>query len=534
MNALSKLDDLKLAIESLERKSGASERADSVTLEDIHAIRVGINELANEFEEDIKETHHIFQSYKLRRNTSLSGGALGNVIEEDEEQKHDSGIDDETIAWLDENYGGNRRSMISPTRSPLDRFKMLGRLVKREIHESRKMGLQVEVNSLQNFEARRLSLRSHSISNLTKTALNTPKVAAMMERCWNITEFDIFELAETEEVRGHILVVFGSFLSAQFSWLSRYHLPKDKFNNFLLAIEKSYNDLPYHNKIHAIDVTHTLMHLVRTSIFAKHLSELDQLACFVAAVVHDVGHTGQTNQYHINSLSQLAIRYNDRSVLENYHLSLAFQLLREPQNNFMEPLTKEEQRYVRDAVITMVLGTDLHFHQKQLKKLRQFSKVMERQETFDLQTFTDSIPRVRDVVNEKLFLMELALHLVDISNPCKKTSVSVEWTRRITLEFFDQGDLEKAQDLPVSAGCDRDANKNMARQSIGFIDFIVLPLWSAYYSIDAEAGRFVEQIQRNRAHWMDQMEQTTQTLLGPEVDAEHCHDGDSGANAVDN
>ena len=71
----------------------------------------------------------------------------------------------------------------------------------------------------------------------------------------------------------------------------------------------------------------------------------------VAAVVHDVGHTGQTNQYHIHTQSDLAIRYNDRSVLENYHLALAFQLLKEPHNNFLETLTVKEYRYVRDAVV---------------------------------------------------------------------------------------------------------------------------------------------------------------------------------------
>merc|ERR1712083_155144 len=142
-------------------------------------------------------------------------------------------------------------------------------------------------------------------------------------------------------------------------------------------------------------------------------------------------------------------------------------------------------------------------------------KIIERQGTFDLQTFTDTIPRIRGASNEKLFVMELALHLVDISNPCKKTSVSVEWTKRITAEFFEQGDMEKAQDLPVSAGCDRDAHKNMAKQSLGFIDFIVLPLWTAYHSMDPAAEQFVQQIQRNRTHWMSE----AQLLV--ELEAEH-------------
>ena len=36
----------------------------------------------------------------------------------------------------------------------------------------------------------------------------------------------------------------------------------------------------------------------------------------ISSLCHDVGHTGKTNLYEINSLSDLAIRYHDKSVLE--------------------------------------------------------------------------------------------------------------------------------------------------------------------------------------------------------------------------
>jgi len=412
-----------------------------------------------------------------------------------------SDLDDDTFRWLDENYGAEpRATVVSPTRSPLERFKLLGKMVKNEITTCRNLGIGVDSDSLKNFGTS--SLAADSMSSLVQTALASPRVMVLMETCWDITEFDIFQLAALNEVRGHVVVVFGAYLSQHFEWLTRYHLPVDKFHNFLKAIQEAYNHLPYHNKIHAIDVTHTMMYLCRTSMLANHLSELDQLACFVAAVIHDVAHTGQTNQYHMNSQSLLAIRYNDHSVLENFHLATAFQLLKDPQNNFLEPLTSKEYRYTRDAIITMVLGTDMSNHQKQLHKLEKFSKIIESQNFFDLQQTPDVIPRIHGVSNEKLFLMELALHLCDISNPCKKTSVSVEWTKRITEEFYAQGDKEKEQNLPVSAGCDRDAHKSMANQSIGFIDFIVQPLWTAFRTMDSKSEKMLQQIQRNRTHWL--------------------------------
>ena len=48
----------------------------------------------------------------------------------------------------------------------------------------------------------------------------------------------------------------------------------------------------------------------------------------VGALVHDVGHPGLNNNYQIMTNSPLAVRYNDRSVLENHHCSLAFTLFR--------------------------------------------------------------------------------------------------------------------------------------------------------------------------------------------------------------
>jgi len=56
-------------------------------------------------------------------------------------------------------------------------------------------------------------------------------------------------------------------------------------------------------------------------------------ASYVACAAHDVGHDGHNNIYHINTGSELALRYNDQSVLENHHASLGWRLLK--QNNFL-------------------------------------------------------------------------------------------------------------------------------------------------------------------------------------------------------
>lgn len=59
-------------------------------------------------------------------------------------------------------------------------------------------------------------------------------------------------------------------------------------------------------------------------------------------VVHDFEHGGLTNDFLVNSLDVLAVRYNDRSPLENHHLAAAFTLMRQPDYDFVCNVPKAE------------------------------------------------------------------------------------------------------------------------------------------------------------------------------------------------
>jgi cAMP-specific phosphodiesterase 4 len=55
--------------------------------------------------------------------------------------------------------------------------------------------------------------------------------------------------------------------------------------------------------------------------------------------VHDYGHKGLTNDYLVVTQDHLALRYNDRSPHEHYHVSEAFRLLLlQPGCNFLDHL----------------------------------------------------------------------------------------------------------------------------------------------------------------------------------------------------
>jgi len=44
------------------------------------------------------------------------------------------------------------------------------------------------------------------------------------------------------------------------------------------------------------------------------LSPMDALACLISGACHDYGHDGLTNAFHVTTMSERSIRYNDVSV----------------------------------------------------------------------------------------------------------------------------------------------------------------------------------------------------------------------------
>ena len=62
------------------------------------------------------------------------------------------------------------------------------------------------------------------------------------------------------------------------------------------------------------------------------------------------------------------MRYNDRSVLENYHLAHGFAAMKGKEFNVLENFEKEDYKKMRESIITAVLATDMAKHFENLIK----------------------------------------------------------------------------------------------------------------------------------------------------------------------
>jgi len=176
---------------------------------------------------------------------------------------------------------------------------------------------------------------------------------------------------------------------------------------------------------------------------------------------------------------ELAITYNDVSVLENHHVAAAFKLLKNSELDWTTTLQLEDYKDFRETVIQMVLGTDMRAHFEHLTKFK--SKLAG--EGFVQQHIERKDMRL---------LLTMALHAADISNPAKPQPIATAWAKRSMEEFFRQGDKEAELGLPVSPFMDRSKvplAATIVNCQIGFINVLVRPLlseWAAFLGPEAE------------------------------------------------
>ncbi|XP_058534096.1 dual specificity calcium/calmodulin-dependent 3',5'-cyclic nucleotide phosphodiesterase 1C isoform X6 [Ochotona princeps] len=270
--------------------------------------------------------------------------------------------------------------------------------------------------------------------------------------------FDVFSLNEASG--DHALKFIFYELLTRYDLISRFKIPISALVSFVEALEVGYSKHknPYHNLMHAADVTQTVHYLLYKTGVANWLTELEIFAIIFSAAIHDYEHTGTTNNFHIQTRSDPAILYNDRSVLENHHLSAAYRLLQEDEEmNILINLSKDDWREFRTLVIEMVMATDMSCHFQQIKAMK---TALQQPEAI-----------------EKPKALSLMLHTADISHPAKAWDLHHRWTMSLLEEFFRQGDREAELGLPFSPLCDRKSTM-VAQSQVGFIDFIVEPTFT--------------------------------------------------------
>jgi hypothetical protein len=242
---------------------------------------------------------------------------------------------------------------------------------------------------------------------------------------------------------------------------SKFAIDINTLRNFLYEVYKNYNEVPFHNFRHCFCVAQ-MMYAISWSVdLQSKIGDLEILILLTSCICHDLDHPGYNNIYQINAKTELAIRYNDISPLENHHCSIAFRILENEDCNIFKSFKSEDYKTVREGIIRSILATDMARHNEILTNFREITP------NFDY----------NDKAHVNLLCMVL-IKVSDISNEARPMDVAEPWLDKLLQEFFKQSDAEKLEGLPVTPFMDREKITKPSSQC-SFIGFVLLPLFEA-------------------------------------------------------
>jgi GAF domain-containing protein len=338
------------------------------------------------------------------------------------------------------------------------------------------------------FTSRRMSLAHVNYSAITQAihSANYLLVNPDIPLPSNMFEWEFNSM----EIKDSLVLcnIMGKYFDSLFN-LDELNVDSSSLARYIAEVGRHYHDRPFHNLQHATCVTHFTYMLIKGFDAPKSLKQHLVFSILLGAVVHDIDHPGNTNLFEINSQSDLAIRYNDQSVLENHHCSTAFRLMRKTNMQVLARLPKGTAVEVRKYVISCVMATDMAVHFELIDETKRRGV-----EGWNFEEIKD-----------QNFLGKMLLHAADLSNPVRPYHMTKEWARRISLEFNDQVKRELALGMPVLGFMMTPDEKAFCKNEMGFASFVVAPMWRAIASCFPNVQFLVDQLDSNVATWKNRL-----------------------------
>uniref|UniRef100_A0AAR2IYD0 3',5'-cyclic-AMP phosphodiesterase n=1 Tax=Pygocentrus nattereri TaxID=42514 RepID=A0AAR2IYD0_PYGNA len=233
--------------------------------------------------------------------------------------------------------------------------------------------------------------------------------------------FDIFLFDRLSN--GKSLVDLTLHLFIDYGLIKLFRLDLLKLRQFLVMVHEAYRrQNPYHNALHAADVTQAMYCYMQEPQLSESLTSCDILLGLLAAATHDLDHPGVNQTFLIKTNHYLASLYQNASVLENHHWKCAVSLLRE--SGLLSHFPSEDRQNLEERLGSLILATDIS---RQNEYLSQFRAHLDRA---DLHLNNSQ---------NRHFILQMALKCADICNPCRPWHISKLWSHKVTDEFFSQG-----------------------------------------------------------------------------------------------
>ncbi|GFO30563.1 phosphodiesterase [Plakobranchus ocellatus] len=332
-----------------------------------------------------------------------------------------------------------------------------------------------------------------------------------LDDTWN---FDIIALERLTNKKP--LVYLGLKIFSRFGAFEYLNISESCLVNWLQMIEANYQAKnPYHNSTHAADVLHATAYFLERDRSREIFDLQDQVACLIAAVVHDVDHPARTNAFLINEKHDLAILYNDQAVLENHHASMCFRLTHKDASvDIFKNLSSDDYKTLRQSIIDMVLATDMKQHFEHLSKFttsitKHLQKLEGDNTDVEIAHELDMASIITDLSSHenRTLIKRMMIKCADVANPLRPLALCKEWAMRITEEYCEQTDEEKSRGLPVVMTQFDRKTLNIPKCQVAFINIFITSMFEAWDNY-CDVVELMKNLQINFDYWKAQEEIT--------------------------
>uniref|UniRef100_K3XBL4 Phosphodiesterase n=1 Tax=Globisporangium ultimum (strain ATCC 200006 / CBS 805.95 / DAOM BR144) TaxID=431595 RepID=K3XBL4_GLOUD len=324
----------------------------------------------------------------------------------------------------------------------------------------------------------------------------TDQVVKIVTTGFGTTELDLLML---EALIPENVVVFVGMLVFQSLECAREFIDFKVLPKFLRHVQDRYRrDMPFHNAAHAADVLHSLFMMLSSTGLGEKISSHNQVGALLAAVMHDIEHSGLTNDFLIKTNHEIAQQFPTRAPMESKHIALALEAISNPKFNILTKMNAKQQAEVLTVVRETILATALCYQRELLDEVQAVS---------DEDWYKTEVHSDEEVLIQPLQILSLrcAMHVSDISQTMKPFTQHQKWVSRLTAEHFIQGVEDKRLAAGVSPPCcfeETWTQRDFLLSQTGFLQNLALPAVATLNVIPwLDIGALVDGVKNNIVEW---------------------------------
>jgi len=282
-----------------------------------------------------------------------------------------------------------------------------------------------------------------------------------------------------------------------------------QLRNYITQIASFYHgDNGFHNFQHASHVTMCTLKLLSRvatqdcvteeeyfkSTYGISSDPLTKFAIVFSALIHDVDHQGVTNFQLAKEKNPMALTYENKSVLEQHSVDLAWSLLTESSFEDLRECiyaTQEEYNHFRQLSVNCVMATDIF--DKELKSFRdsRWEKCFKPSN----EEISTSSPNNEDWNRKATIVIECIIQASDVAHTMQHWHVYQRWNKCLFNEMYTAYKTDRS---------DKDPALGWYEGELWFFDNYIIPLATKLQECEVfgvSCDEFLDFAKENRREW---------------------------------